>query len=309
MGEDAGDEVYADAAAFGGVGDVEGGEVGAAPVEVEEVGDVVEAEAVEEVAGDSAAEEAEGDAVDAAGGEELAAEQDEGYQHGEGEGGEGEVLAAEHAPGGAGVADVGEVEKAGDDGVGFEQGECAADPLFCGLVEQDDADGYQQGGHARRRGAGLVGLVGAGGVVGGHAQGRGAFEGAVFGAAAFGGVLAGEAFAGEGEGFEAGAFDGVVAGLADAVGAVVNALDGEFDVVDGFLAAGDEVEGEFAVEVVGAVVGHVGGVEADVAGGVGGGAFEVVGGEGVQVFLHALELVLEQFAVDGEFFFGEGFVA
>ena len=66
--------------AHGGIGDVEGGPVPVAHVEVEEIGDVVEAEAVEEVADDAAAEQAEGDAVQAARGQELAAEQDQGHQ-------------------------------------------------------------------------------------------------------------------------------------------------------------------------------------------------------------------------------------
>ena len=81
-GEKTAEEINADAAADGGIGNIEGWEMGAMPMEVEKIGDVVEAEAVEEVADNATAKEAEGNAMDAAGGQKLASKKDEGNQHG-----------------------------------------------------------------------------------------------------------------------------------------------------------------------------------------------------------------------------------
>ena len=141
----------------GGVGDVEGGPVVLADVEVEEVNDVAVEDAVGDVAEDAGEDESGGQAGEVVGG--LFKEED---KHDDGhDGAEDEVEvepAAHQAEGGAGVGDVDEVEEARDEG-DFVVDELKGRPLgqlvedVEGESDQEEESEWGHGfGNGRRRG-------------------------------------------------------------------------------------------------------------------------------------------------------------
>jgi hypothetical protein len=161
-------EDHADADAA--VGDVEGRVDVAAEVEIKEVHDVFVRDAVYEVADDAAAEEAEADLDRPQVQAEGAPPEKNPEQRDQCEDGEEGAFPREDAPGGAGVADVDEIEETGNDGdvleavvivVGIE-GDVLDDPEFRELVE-----GEQAGGDDPEKAVGVNALpAGAGGAVG-----------------------------------------------------------------------------------------------------------------------------------------------
>lgn len=135
---------YTDADA--GIGEVEGGVGVAAELEVKKVDDVAVEEAIDEVAYDAATKEAESELAGTVAEFKGVAPPKDRAERDEGEHGEPEALAGEHAPGCAGVADVDDVKETVDDhdGVGRTVGrerEGGVDPELGGLVEGKDGDG------------------------------------------------------------------------------------------------------------------------------------------------------------------------
>jgi hypothetical protein len=138
------DEEKARSDADAAVGYVEVGPVEGVDVDLEEVDDVVVADAIVEVAEGSSEDKSEGYGAD---GESAADSPEHGYEDEDGEDGEGDEdvtdgdwrsCLGEHAEGRTGVVDVGDAEDAGDDGVGLAVGELVDDDVFGDAVEDDD---------------------------------------------------------------------------------------------------------------------------------------------------------------------------
>jgi hypothetical protein len=138
------DEEKAGSDANATVGYVEVGPMVGMDVDLEEIDDVVVADAVVEVAEGSAEDEGEGHGANREG---SAYSPEHGHEDEDGEDGEGNEGIAngdrrgslgEHAECGAGVVDVGDAEDAGDDGVGLAVGELVDDDAFCDAVKNDD---------------------------------------------------------------------------------------------------------------------------------------------------------------------------
>ena len=142
----------------GGVGDVEGGPVVLAEVEIEEVDDVAETDAVRDVAEDAGEDQRGGETGEFVG--RLAEEQDKHDDGHDGSENDVEVEPSFHqAEGGAGVGDVDEVEETGDDGDFVVEGDEFEGRPLGQLVEDVERDGNQEkkaawghGGNDRRRG-------------------------------------------------------------------------------------------------------------------------------------------------------------
>ncbi len=127
----------ADADANAAVRDVEGGEVARADVEIEEVDDVAEPDAVDDIADDSGDEQHEGGVADCAGAENLLTVAREDKEHHGREGDKRDAPAREYAPGRAAVLNIREAEEAADDGAGLVEGEVATDLQLGELIERD----------------------------------------------------------------------------------------------------------------------------------------------------------------------------
>ena len=117
------DENERDAGADGGISDVEGGKIerfvtaAALEVEMEEVHHrmAMGIQAVGEVADDAAEDQAKGDLPQDAVRAEMPAREKQGDQGDQGHDRQHRVIAGEHAPGGARIDAIREIEKAGDD--------------------------------------------------------------------------------------------------------------------------------------------------------------------------------------------------
>jgi hypothetical protein len=129
------------------VGYVEVGPVVVDDADLEEVDDVVVADAVVEVAEGSAEDKSEGDRGY---GEIAAYAPEHAEENDDGDDGEGDENVAdcdrrgvfgEHAEGCAGVVDVGDAEDAGDDSEGLAVGEVLGDDVFGDAIEEDHQGG------------------------------------------------------------------------------------------------------------------------------------------------------------------------
>lgn len=170
------DDIEGDADADGAVGHVEGGPAVAGEVDVDEVGDVAEADAVDEVAQDTSDEEAEGPLEDRAFQlQAFAAEEDHGHGD-EGEAGQDITEPLKHAEGGAVVSDMAEVEPVGDEFVAFPghfgspvnrdgvEARVVFHPPLGAVIEGEDGEGEEVedrvGGNAPSQGRGGIGGFG-----------------------------------------------------------------------------------------------------------------------------------------------------
>ena len=135
--------------ADGGVGDVEVGPHVRAPVHVDEIGDVTQPHAVDEVADGASGDEGEGEAGQrGAVGQAVPVREDEeedgGAEDGEHDRLPGQPASGQHAEGHAAVAAVDEADQTGDDLVVVVEAEAAAHERLAELVEDDD--GHRAGG-------------------------------------------------------------------------------------------------------------------------------------------------------------------
>ena len=132
-------QVEPDGDADGGVSDVERRPVVRADMEVEKVSDPAKFDAVDEIAENAADHEAESDAVIERRVENAAVEDGEQDKHDDGKKDEDHLLPAKHAPSGARVADVDEIEKAGNDRLRLTAiDERFAYPYLGELIENND---------------------------------------------------------------------------------------------------------------------------------------------------------------------------
>src|SRR2546423_310094 len=141
-------EQQADTDTDGAVRYVKGRESGLLPIAAvnikeKKIDDMPHAHSVDKVADDSTKDQAEGDLSCKGASVEVMARPDEDHERSKCDEGEDTVVSAEHAPGGAGVDPVDELEKPIDDDFFLGVAEVFQDQELCELVEADDQQGHE----------------------------------------------------------------------------------------------------------------------------------------------------------------------